>query len=226
MTATWPTPIRAVIFDNDGTLADTEWAYSWVHEQITGQPLSWEEKPRFMGKPALEICELMVEYYHLDATPEALLETRTNLISGCWKNIKLLPGAVEIVNGLESRHIPMAIATGSRRQVFDEKCQSYREFYAKFEHAITGTDITRGKPHPEIFLTALAKWPGLRPEEVIVFEDAPAGIEAANAAGMASVFVPDANMDLGAALAGKEVKPTVTIPSLAVFDFDQFVWAG
>jgi pseudouridine-5'-monophosphatase len=226
MPPSWATPIRAVIFDNDGTLADTEWAYSWVHEQITGHPLDWEMKPRLMGKPALETCQLLVEYYHLDTTPEALVETRTNLIATCWKDIKLLPGAVEIVAGLEARHSPMAIATSSRRQVFDQKCQSYRDFYAKFQHAITGTDVTNGKPHPEIFLKALAKWPDLRPEEVIVFEDSPLGIEAANAAGMASVFVPDSNMDVDAALAVKGAKPTVIIPSLLEFDFEQFLWAG
>jgi pseudouridine-5'-monophosphatase len=226
MAAVWPTPIRAVIFDNDGTLADTEWAYSWVHEQITGHPMDWEMKPRLMGKPALETCQLLVEYYHLDTTPEALVDTRTNLISKCWKDIKLLPGAVEIVNGLVSRHIPLAIATSSRRQVFGEKCQSHGEFYANFEFAVTGNEVTHGKPHPEIFLAALAKWPGVRADEVIVFEDSPLGIEAANAAGMASVFVPDSNMDVDAALAVNAARPSQIIPSLAVFDFNQFLWAG
>jgi pseudouridine-5'-monophosphatase len=39
MSKVWPHPIKAVIFDNDGTLMDTEWAYSWVRERLTGHPL-------------------------------------------------------------------------------------------------------------------------------------------------------------------------------------------
>ena len=53
MTFVWPTPIKAVIFDNDGTLLDTEWAYTWVHKEITGHELDWELKPQLMGKNAI-----------------------------------------------------------------------------------------------------------------------------------------------------------------------------
>jgi pseudouridine-5'-monophosphatase len=179
-----------------------------------------------MGKSALETCKILVEYYKLDTTPEALMDRRTALVSKCWKDVKLLPGAMEIVSGLESRHIPMAIATSSRRSAFEEKCESNRDFYRRMHHSITGSDITQGKPNPEIFLSALAKWPNVAPEEALVVEDSPLGIKAANAAGMPSVFVPDSHMNAAVALAEQNAEPTLIIPSLLEFDFEKFTWAG
>jgi pseudouridine-5'-monophosphatase len=224
MAKVWPHPIKAVIFDNDGTLMDTEWAYSWVHEQLTGHKLDWDLKPRLMSKNALETCQIMVEYYHMDITPEELVVKRTELVSQCWKDIRLLPGALELVTELEKRNIPLCIATSSRKTQFEKKAANVRDFVARFHHVITGSDITKGKPDPEIFLTALSKFEGVRPEEALVFEDAPIGAKGATNAGMPVVLVPDKEMNVEQAIAEQDLVPTIILPSLAEFNFELFDW--
>jgi pseudouridine-5'-monophosphatase len=224
MTKVWPHPIKAVIFDNDGTLMDTEWAYSWVHEQVTGHKLGWDLKPRLMSKNAIETCQILVNYYHMDITPEELVEKRTKLVSQCSNDIKLLPGALEIDGELEKRNIPYCIATSSRKDQFEMKGASLKEFVARFHHIITGSEITKGKPDPEIFLTALSKFDGVRPEEALVFEDSPIGAKGALNAGMPAILVPDKEMNLETALAEQAVVPTLIIPSLANFNFEVFQW--
>jgi pseudouridine-5'-monophosphatase len=93
------------------------------------------------------------------------------------------------------------------------------------DHCTTGDDVSRGKPDPDLFLHALARWDGVRPDEVIVFEDSPLGVEAANRAGMPAVFVPDKQMVACGAFAGMTAKPVLTITSLEEFDFELFRWA-
>ena len=226
MTFVWPTPIKAVIFDNDGTLLDTEWAYTWVHKEITGHELDWELKPQLMGKNAIETCRLLVSYYGLDITPEALVEKRTKTLEHCWDNLKLMKGAEWLVNELKKRNIHMSIATSSRSQVFNMKIAGHKEFYQAMDHFTTGNEVKKGKPNPEIFLLSLSKWNGaIKPEEVIVFEDSPLGIRAANDAGMASVLVPDQQMDVESALKVQNAVPTQVIPSLDSFNFNSFKWA-
>jgi pseudouridine-5'-monophosphatase len=225
MAKVWPHPIKAVIFDNDGTLMDTEWAYSWVHEQITGHKLDWDLKPRLMSKNALETCQILVEHYHMDISPEALVEKRTALVSQCWKDIQLLPGALEVVDELEKRGIPFSIATSSRKNQFEKKASGLKDFVARFHHVVTGSDTTKGKPDPEIFLVALRGFEGVKPEEALVFEDSPIGAKGAQNAGMPVVLVPDKEMNLERALAEQEVSPTVVIPSLKEFRFELFDWS-
>lgn len=225
MTKVWNHPIKAIIFDNDGTLMDTEWAYSWAHEQITGEKLTWDMKPLLMGKSTLETCQFLVERYHLDTTPEKLVEHRTKIVEQCWPKVQLLPGAEDLVNKLWEKKIPMSIATSSRRMVFNQKAQSHQDFVGKMHHIICGSDVTHGKPHPEIFIVALEKFENVKPEEALVFEDSPLGVKAANSAGIPCVFVPDENMDAEAMLADQEAKALITIKSLKDFDFSQFEWA-
>ena len=223
----WPHPIKAIIFDNDGTLVDTEWVYSWAHEKITGEKLSWDLKPQLMGKPARETCELLIQRYNLKMPLDELMEYRTKIVESCWDSVKLLPGAREITDKFETMGIPMAIATSSRKSVFEQKTRVHLEsLMRKIHHVVTGSDVKHGKPHPEIFLTALAGFTNVKPEEALVFEDSPLGIKAANDAGMPSVFIPDPNMNMEVSLAENGAKPTVVIKSLNDFDFSQFDFEG
>ena len=222
----WPHAIKAIIFDNDGTLVDTEWVYSWAHEKITGEKLSWDLKPQLMGKPAKETCELLIQRYNLKMPLDGLMTYRTKIVEECWDKVKLLPGAKEITDKFAEMKIPMAIATSSRRTVFEQKVQTHKEdLMCKIHHVVSGRDVTHGKPHPEIFLKALDGFENVKPEEALVFEDSPLGIKAANDAGMPSVFIPDPNMDTPPPPPPQNATPTVTIKSLNDFDFSQFDFA-
>jgi pseudouridine-5'-monophosphatase len=197
--------------------------YAWVNEQLTGCKPTWALKPLLMGKSAVDTCKILIDHDHLDTTVNELAERRTELLRECWHDIRLLTGADEITDRLAARGISFCITTSSRQ--FATKAAARPEFFAKFYHAIIGNDIQHGKPNPDIFLLAAARWGDIKPEQARVFEDSPVGIKRANNAGMPAVFVPDPEMeDQQGALAEVGAVPTVTIKSL--LDFDQFDWAS
>ena len=97
------------------------------------------------------------------------------------------------------------MATSSTRVLFDLKTQ-HHAWFDQFDQIVTGDDpdIRQGKPAPDIFLTA-AKRLGVTPSDCLVFEDAPSGMKAARAAGMAVVVVPEPEMDKSRYTAADEI---------------------
>ena len=226
MSFVYETPIKCVIFDNDGTLMNTEWVYSVAHKILVGQELDWGLKVKLMGKTPIEACRITCEALNLKMSPEEYCEKRTKIVEEYWPTIPLMPGAEKVVDECMKRGIKRAIATASVRSGFNLKASGHLDFIAKMDFIVTADQVKNGKPAPDLFLEALHKFPGFKPEEALVFEDSPLGIEAANVAGMPSVFIPDPNMDYKKALEDQGAKPTLIIPSLEEFDFSKWHWAN
>jgi pseudouridine-5'-monophosphatase len=178
-----------------------------------------------MGKKYMEACRMTVAECGLRETADEYAVRFERAIARHWPHIGLLPGVVPLVEALAARGTRMCIATGSGERSFRQKVASHPELVRRMDHCITGDDVSRGKPDPDLFLLALARWEGMRPDEVIVFEDSPLGIEAANRAGIPAVFVPDRHMLERGVFAGMTAKPLLTIASLADFDLESFRWA-
>ena len=88
----------------------------------------------------------------------------------------------------------MAIATSSHKRHYDIKTTKHRQLFDKmFDHVVTGDDVENSKPDPEIFIKAAEKFDGenIDASKVLVFEDAPLGVQAANSAKMSVVWVYD-----------------------------------
>lgn len=218
-------PIQVVIFDNDGTLMNTEWVYSVAHKECTGSELTWDLKVHLMGKTPIEACKITCDALHLTESPESLCKRRAEIENNYWPNVPMMPGAERLIDELQKRKIPMAIATASCHKSFDLKSSGHRDVVAKMDHVICGDDVQHGKPEPDLFLAALNKWnKSIDPKHALVFEDSALGIAAANRAGMASVYIPDSHVDVDSVLKQYDAHPDLIIKSLEDFDFNQFTW--
>jgi pseudouridine-5'-monophosphatase len=224
MVKKWPHKIRAVIFDNDGTLVDSEEPYTLTHVELTGQPLEWDFKVQMMGKTLLEACQLTVDHCHLNETAEEYARRFEIAIAKYWPTLPLMPGVEDLLRRMKSMNTKMAIATASTHRSFKQKVQGHPQMIAMMDHCVTGDDVEKGKPEPDLFLTALRKWEGIAPEEALVFEDSPLGILAANRAGIPSILVPDPHLDYQKKLDELQAKPLMVISSFSEFNFEDFNW--
>jgi pseudouridine-5'-monophosphatase len=193
--------ITHFIFDLDGLLLDTEPFYTQATQEVVrefGKTFDWGLKARMMGRPAMESARFLVEALDLPITPEEYLRRREKTMLRLFPTAEARPGALWITRQAVVRGIPQAVATSSTRSIFHLKTTRHSEWFSIFETIITGDDpeVTRGKPAPDIFLLAAGRM-GVPPERCLVFEDSLSGVEAAVAAKMPVIAVPDPNLDHG-----------------------------
>ncbi len=190
-------PSAYVLFDLDGVLLDTEKLYTEATQAIVGRygkAFGWDLKREAMGRDAHVSAQLILTRLDVPLTPEAFLAERAPILEALVARCGAMVGAESFVRALEAHGVPMAVATSSERALYDLKTASHAWFDA-FAAVVCGDDprVLKKKPAPDIFLVAAAE---LRapPERCIVFEDSLAGVEAALAAGMRVIAMPDPNV--------------------------------
>jgi pseudouridine-5'-monophosphatase len=191
--------ITHVIYDNDGLLLDTEPFYTKAHEILAARfnkVFDWSVKSKMIGLRAEDSAKVIIGSLQLPFSITEYLEERKHLLEAMFPQAEPMPGAVRLTRHLYQHSIPQAVATSSDRFYFDLKIMRHQEWFKIFRCVILGDDpeIERGKPAPDIFLLA-AKRLQADPSHCLVVEDSPAGIEAARAAGMFAIAVPDPHMD-------------------------------
>ncbi len=182
----------AVIFDCDGTLVDSMPSHfeAWCEAlAVHGAGGIFKEDVFFAmgGRPTLDIVVELNDEYDLKLDPAAVALAKREAFLKRLSAVTLIEEVAEFANGLRGK-VPMAIATGSTRMVI-EKTLKMVGISDWFDEVVTADDVTDGKPSPEIFLKA-AKLLGVAPERCLAVEDAPAGILAAQLAGMQVVAIP------------------------------------
>ena len=191
--------ITHVIYDMDGVLLDTESFYTMAASMFAaryGKDFSSELKSRMIGKKSLDSARIFVESLELPIAPEEYLKARESFLNDLLPQAQQMPGAERLTLHLHQAKVPQAVATSSDTYHFRLKTTRHASWFGIFDCLILGDDpaLKQGKPAPDIFLLAAERL-GAVPSECLVFEDAPAGIEAAHAAGMSAVALPDKIVD-------------------------------
>ncbi|MXY36377.1 MAG: HAD family phosphatase [Dehalococcoidia bacterium] len=178
------TPFAAVIFDMDGVLVDGEPFYYGAAMAVLaedGITFPLDDYKKYMGTKSG-----WNEFVHDLGLPRPASYYRSRcsaLVAEAYASVETaLPGAVELVRGLKAIGLPLAVASSSHRANV-EVCLERLGIADAFDVIVAGNDITHGKPLPDIYLRA-AGLLGVAPRDCLAIEDAPAGIQAAHAAGM------------------------------------------
>lgn len=188
-------PIAAIVLDMDGLLVDSEtvagealrlFLLGHGHEML---PSTIEGA---LGRRLPEAMAIVAAAYDLSRPLDELIVAfdamRLEALRG---NVLAMPGAVALLDWAAGKGVPRALATSSFRG-HAEVSLAGAALTGRFDVEVTGEEVERGKPAPDLFLLAAARL-GISPESCVVFEDAPAGLEAAARAGMRRIWVPNAH---------------------------------
>jgi HAD superfamily hydrolase (TIGR01509 family) len=181
---------RAYIFDCDGTVVDSmplhyrawkaalaEWNCDFPEDLF----YAWG------GKPVRNIIADLNQIYSLTMPVDSLAVRKEALYLAQLPSLKAIPEVVEHITAQHGR-IPFAVASGSRRNSVVGSLTTVG-LLDKFDTIVSAGDYLHAKPAPDCFLLAAERL-GVAPKDCLVFEDTQLGIQAATAAGMASVMVP------------------------------------
>lgn len=183
--------VQAVLFDMDGVLVDSEPVWFEVETELVarmGGSWSHEDQAKCIGGTVDWFCRYVIELTGSDRTPEDVEREILELMAARFADaLTIHEGALELVDAVRARGARTALVTSSYRALVDPALTWLGAH--RFDAVITGDEVTRGKPHPEPYLTACGAL-DVRPRSAVVIEDAPSGIKAAEAAGCAVVAVP------------------------------------
>lgn len=186
--------VGAVLLDMDGTLIDTERVYldslvaALEAHGYTDDTVTLCQA--MVGLPGPE-CEALLYARYGDSFPlaeisKAFIVNRDEFLAA---GMPLKSGAVELLDALQAAECPMAIVTSSSQRT-TEAHLTLAGIRHRFETILTRDDVARGKPSPDLYLLAAARF-GLKPEVCVAVEDSNHGVTAALAAGAITIMVPD-----------------------------------
>jgi beta-phosphoglucomutase len=192
MSKVQPQQIRGVLFDLDGVIVNTlHYHYlAWDHMfgKLGGKPISKHTVLLHEGRASREIMPILMAEagVTIPADKQAAFIDEKRAYFRTIVHVTRYPGAFETIDVLRKRGFKVALVTACALKNMQHNLN--REQQAHFDFIITGDEVPRAKPAPDPYLTA-ARHLGLRPEECVVVENAPLGIESARSAGMYCVAI-------------------------------------
>ncbi len=189
--------IRGAIFDMDGTMIESESLWKVVNAELgTRYGVVFDDivRVQMMGRKDSECLAVFKEYFHLDASVDALVQERRQILLSDISAITVKDGLFELLDLFDKLGIPKAVATSSFTEFTKLVLEKFR-IAERFDVVVTGDEVVHGKPHPEIFLET-ARRISVPPADCLVLEDAQNGVEAALAAGMKVIAIPHQHTNL------------------------------
>ena len=184
---------KAVIFDLDGTLVDSMPA----HFEAWRKALAKARAPKDVfpedvfyamgGRPTKDIVVELNGEHNLHIDPEFVSLAKREAYLSSLDKIEVIEDVVDFARSLRGK-MPLGVATGGSRVVVEKTLQAVG-LSDLFDEVVTANDVECGKPAPDVYLE-VAQRLGVAPEDCLAFEDAPAGMMAAQSAGMKVVAVP------------------------------------
>lgn len=185
-------PIRAVAFDLDGLMFNTEHIYDEIGDELLrrrGKLMTAELKRAMIGRRPQESLGVMKEMHELlDSIEELIVESQALFFKVAEGRLAPMPGLHDLLDLVEELQLPKAVATSSGIQYVQRVVGPFG-LLPRFSTILTAEDVTQGKPHPEIYLKAAQRL-GVQPSEMLVLEDSQNGTNAAAAAGAVAVAIP------------------------------------
>jgi HAD superfamily hydrolase (TIGR01509 family) len=186
--------IQAVIFDMDGLMLDSEtlgrqiWSRALAER---GYALADGAYLRLIGRTLRDVALILGEVFGADFPFDEVYAQRQRYYEEhiARHGIPLKPGLLELLDFLDQRGIPRAVASSTRREFALLKLSS-AGVLGRFNAVACGDEVVNGKPAPDVFLEA-ARRLGIPPQYCLALEDSEAGVRAAHAAGMVVVMIPD-----------------------------------
>jgi len=181
--------IRAVIFDLDGVLADSEGIHILAWEEIAREYRLPEDRlplHDWIGYPDTEIVKDVVREHRLSVTPEHLLEHKRRIFRRLIaEKLKAVPGSVEALS--ELKPLPLGLATSSSRSEA-ELMLRILGIERRFRAVVTSDEVKHSKPEPDSYLLAAERL-GVLPRYCVAIEDSSSGVQSALQAGMTVLAV-------------------------------------
>ncbi|MET3131433.1 beta-phosphoglucomutase family hydrolase [Oxalobacteraceae bacterium GrIS 1.11] len=201
-------PQRAFIFDMDGTIVDNMAFHtkSWAaFFQRRGHVI--DEDAFFRATAGRQGSEIIRSYLGegvLEAEHGALMAEKEALYRALYlPHLAVVAGFEALIAAARADGVALVVGTAAPDENIAFTLDGL-DLRRRFDAIVGAADVARGKPHPDVFLLA-AERAGARPEDCIVFEDAPLGVEAARRAGMRAVVL------------------TTTLPAAAFAEFDNVI---
>lgn len=188
-------PVKAVLFDHDGTLADSEIVhYQFWAEVLAGHGLDFQEdqyRLHYVGVSERNTARDLKARFALTPSVDELVAGKREVarVFHASQHYPILPGVRETLTWLAARGVRMAVVSGAARFALEANLEAAGLLH-HFDYVASGEEVPANKPAPDVYQHAMAQL-GLTPAECIAVEDTFSGLTAARAAGLFTVVIPN-----------------------------------